>query len=236
MSDDKFKALRVAVLQTGRTPAAIIDKHSDYDEMCKAFLGRAPEEADTFAVLDGEFPESLDAYDVVLVTGSRHSVYENNRWIEPLENLLRQAHARRQKIVGICFGHQILAQALGGVVVKSEKGLGAGVMRYAYTTVNGDDCEISLCVWHQDQVITPPDQALVIATSDFCEYAALRYGDHAISFQAHPEFSRDYVADLIEERQGDALSEDEADKARATLLHDIDNGFIADEIKKFIIG
>lgn len=218
MSDRTISHLSICTLQAGRSPeGALREAHGDYDEMCKALLGRAPDQSDTFAVLDGEFPESLEPYDVILVTGSRHGVYEDHPWIPPLEDLLRGAYAGGKRIIGICFGHQILAQALGGKVEKSDKGFGIGVMDYEFVDEAGGSQTLSLCAWHQDQIMTPPAGAEIIARSDFCPVAGLRYGDRAISFQAHPEFAPAYMRDLITSRRGGMISESAADEALAGL-------------------
>lgn len=127
---NNLKSLNIAVLQAGRSPDSLIPEHGDYDDMCKTLLGRKPHEAKTFAVLDNVFPENIENYDLLIITGSRHGVYEDHDWIPPLEALIREAYAKSVKMLGLCFGHQIMAQALGGEVVKSDKGFGVGVMDY----------------------------------------------------------------------------------------------------------
>lgn len=227
-------AKKIAILQTGRAPEPLRACHPDYDAMCRALIGRTEGEADTFAVLDGQFPAGLDAYDAFVITGSAHGVYEGHPWIEPLMGLIRTAVADGKKLVGICFGHQIIAQALGGIVEKSDKGLGAGRMFYDYVNEAGETRRIGLNAWHQDQVVTVPEGARVIASSDFCPVAALEYGECAISFQAHPEFSDAYVADLIRERRGTSLAEDAADRALASIKGMPDAALIADRLRRFI--
>lgn len=211
------KALNIAVLQTGRTIPEALEEHGDYDEMCKAVVGRGPDEADTFAVLDGEFPPSLAPYDVIVITGSKHGVYEGHPWIAPLEELIREAMGEGKKLIGICFGHQIMAQALGGRVEKSDKGLGVGLLTYRVTDAAGDEQIYNLHAWHQDQVVEVPPGAEIIARSDFCAIAGLRYGDQAISLQPHPEFSANYMRALIVARVDSALSREMAEVALDSL-------------------
>ena len=226
--------MNIAVLQTGRSPDDLRSKHGDYDDMCKALLGLEPAEATTFAILDGEFPTAPENYDLLLITGSRHGVYEDHGWIAPLENLVLDAFNRGQKMVGICFGHQLIARALGGRVEKSEKGFGVGVMDYTLVRQDGSQADVSLCAWHQDQIITPPEHARIIAQSEFCPVAGLQYADKAISFQAHPEFSRDYVRDLIELRTPSMLDDAFSAASLATLESSTDTSLIQDELAAFL--
>ncbi|WP_262695590.1 type 1 glutamine amidotransferase [Kordiimonas aquimaris] len=209
--------IKVAILQTGRAIESALAEHGDYDEMCKTLFKKAPDEIDTFRVLDNHFPDDIDAYDLYIITGSKHGVYEPHKWILPLENLIREAFHRNKKLIGICFGHQIMAQALGGCVEKSDKGLGVGLMDYDVTSADGTVRPVSLYAWHQDQVVKAPDGSKVIAKSDFCPIAGLQYGDQAISVQAHPEFTADYERDLLLARRGITVSKGVADKALRSL-------------------
>lgn len=209
--------LKVAILQTGETIESALDEHGDYDEMCKSMLGLKPEQADTFRVLDGFFPTEVDKHDVYVITGSRHGVYEPHAWIPPLEQLIRDIYQAGKKLVGVCFGHQIMAQALGGVAEKSDKGLGVGLMGYHLKTNDENSEPVSLYAWHQDQVTKAPEGTEVIATSDFCPIAGLRYGRQAISFQAHPEFSASYERALLLKRRGITVDADTADAGLKSL-------------------
>ena len=116
----------VGILQTGRVPPALQDRFGDYDAIFARFLGDGPLTFETYLVLDGEFPESPMACDGWLITGSRHGAYENHVWIPPLEKFLKNAVKLSRPVVGICFGHQILAQALGGKVEKFSGGWSIG--------------------------------------------------------------------------------------------------------------
>ena len=228
------KSLRLAVLQTGRSIDEAIEEHGDYDEMCKALMLRGPTEADTFPVLEGVFPSSLEPYDVFIITGSKHGVYEDHDWLAPLESMIRDIFAANKKLIGICFGHQIIAKALGGEVAKSDRGFGVGVMDYQITDGRGVKNPIALYAWHQDQILTPPPNAETIASSDFCKYAGLRYGDCALTFQPHPEFTSDYVRLLAEARRGAVINEVQADAAIASLQRDVDAELVQAMIFDFV--
>ena len=172
--------------------------------------------------LSGELPESVSECDGWFITGSRFGVYEDHDWIPPLEDFIRSAYAQKSKMVGVCFGHQIIAQALGGEVGKSEKGFAVGAVDYTLTGRLSPSSEVlpadtRLHAYHQDQVKVPPEAAELILTSDFCHYAGFAYGDWGLSVQPHPEFEGAYLRDLIVERKGSGLSVSLADNALLSL-------------------
>lgn len=214
--------MKIGILQTGRAPDKLQPAHGDYNEMSRIFLGLPTESVRHYAVLDGEFPSNVLECDGWFITGSRFGVYEDHDWIPPLEAFIRLAYAEKRKMVGVCFGHQIMAQALGGVVKKSDKGFAVGAVDYTLTGRLNLSAETScentrLNAYHQDQVEVPPEAAELILTSDFCHYAGFAYGDWGLSVQPHPEFEAAYLKDLIIERKGGGLSESLADNALLSL-------------------
>ncbi len=187
--------MKIGILQTGRAPDALIDTAGDYDQMFCTLLDGHGFEFETYAVLDGVFPTDAEAADGWLITGSKFGVYEDHPWIPPLEELVRAIHAKSLPLVGICFGHQIIAQALGGTVEKYAGGWAVGRVEYEQ-----DGQTLSLNAWHQDQVTKRPEGARVLAGSEFCTNGVLAYGDTIWTLQPHPEFSTAFVAGLIEKR------------------------------------
>lgn len=214
--------MKIGILQAGHSPPELTEKFGDYDEFFKRLLAGNDFEFSSYPVVDGVFPAHIDDADGWLISGSKFSVYEDHEWIAPLEDFLREAFAGGKPMVGICFGHQILAQALGGKVEKFDAGWSVGVESYQ---LDGYSEDVTLLAWHQDQVIEPPTQARVVGSSAFCPYAALAYGDQAYTIQPHPEFEVDFVAELIEARR-EILPPDIAAKginslARKTLSADV---------------
>jgi len=217
----------IGILETGKVNESLIARHGEYPPMFADLLSPAGPELSfrAYATEDGEIPASPTECDAWLVTGSRHGVYDDLPWIEPLKAFLRAARVARRPIVGICFGHQILAEALGGKAVKSDKGWGVGVHDYAVTCrpgwMDGAPEAIAVHAFHQDQVIAVPEDATVLASSPFCEFAMLAYGDpeapDAISIQPHPEFGEAYTRDLLDLRAGVAVPPDRAGPARESL-------------------
>ena len=180
--------MKLAILETGRPPGKLAGEFGDYPMMFERLLGPGFE-IETFDVQDGELPE-LQGNDAFLITGSPAGVYEQRPWIKPLMDFIRATDGA--KMIGVCFGHQAMAEALGGHVQKSAKGWSAGLHRYKITHPKpwiDTDGTIAIPASHQDQVVLQPPNTEVIAASDFTPYAALAWTDRpAISFQFHPEF------------------------------------------------
>ncbi len=143
--------MQIGILQTGHAPDALIAQTGDYPAMFARLLDGHGLTFRTWAVVDGEFPESIHDAEGWLITGSRHGAYEDHPWIPPLEDFIRDGYAARVPLVGICFGHQIIAQALGGKVEKYPGGWSVGPTDYDF----GDET-LTLNAWHQDQVVEKP--------------------------------------------------------------------------------
>ncbi|NIZ15759.1 type 1 glutamine amidotransferase, partial [Phaeobacter sp. HF9A] len=164
--------MKIGILQTGRAPDELKPATGDYDDMFRHLLAGQGFDFDTYPVLEGVFPDGPEAADGWLITGSKFGAYEDHDWIPPLEDLIRQIHARKMPLVGVCFGHQIIAQALGGKVEKFDGGWSVG-----HTDYTLDGTPLRLNAWHQDQVVELPAEARVIGQNDFCANAFLAYGD-----------------------------------------------------------
>lgn len=195
--------MRIGILQTGLAPEALAPEMGDYPDMFARLLDGHGFTFRTWKVVEGELPVSVAEADGWLITGSRHGVYEDHPWIPPLEQFIRDAFAARVPVVGICFGHQIVAQAMGGKVERFDGGWAVGATEYDF---GGETLRLN--AWHRDQVVTAPPGAKVIATNDFCTNAALLYDDRALTVQAHPEFRPEFVDGLMRTR-GKGLVPDE---------------------------
>jgi GMP synthase-like glutamine amidotransferase len=195
--------MTIGILQCGPTPAGLEERFGAYGAMVGRMLG-----PDTptiiYDVASGALPTDAHECTGYIVTGSPAGVHDDLPWIAPLLAFLRSARGKT-RLVGICFGHQALAQAFGGAVSRSRAGWGIGVHSYE---VAGSapflDAErgsrLSSPVYHQDQVTRAPADARVILTSAFTPFAALDYGD-AVSVQCHPEFEPGFGPALLEARR-----------------------------------
>lgn len=201
--------MRILILETGVPPADLAARYGGYPEMLRRLIApRLPEaEFVTARVFEGEKPPPPALVDATLITGSPAGVYDGHDWIDPLKDHIRAAAALRRPQVGICFGHQIMAEAFGGRVEKSDKGWGVGVHRYDIEAqapwMAPGRSRIACAVSHQDQVVALPRTARRLGGSAFCENGVLAY-DHApaISFQMHPEFDVSFGRDLLNARRG----------------------------------
>ncbi|MFP4274073.1 MAG: type 1 glutamine amidotransferase [Paracoccaceae bacterium] len=221
--------MKIGILQTGHAPAEIQPETGDYPLMFERLLGGRGFTFRTWSVVDGDFPENAQAAEGWLVTGSRHGAYEDHPWIPPLETLIREIHAADLPMIGVCFGHQIIAQALGGEVAKFPGGWAVGRQVYDW-----QGREVALNAWHQDQVIRRPEGAQVVAANPFCENAALLYEDRIFTVQPHPEFDSTVIDGLIRTRGRGLVPDTRLDAARATLEKPVDQPLLAEQFARFL--
>ena len=199
--------MKIGILKTDAVREEWVPDFGEYPDMFMAILGAQDPslEFTTYDVRHGEYPASLDDEDAYLITGSRHSVYEDLPWIPPLLAFLRELHAARKKVVGICFGHQAVAEALGGRTAKADQGWGVGLHRHRFQErprwFDDGDLEFPVLVSHQDQVMDNAESAQVLASSEFCPNAVCQIGDHILTLQGHPEFVSDYSRAIMDFRR-----------------------------------
>lgn len=211
----------------------------EYAPMCVEYFHKIMPDTPVkvFQVAMGEFPSSPDECDGWVITGSPASAYDEADWIRKLESFIRECHQKKAKLLGICFGHQILAKALGGEVVKSEKGWGVGVRSFNITAnatwmnvAKLDHC--NLIFSHQDQVSKLPAGAKVLATDSFCPNQIFSIDNHIFSMQGHPEFTKKYAQTRYGARQ-DILGQSTYDKAMQTINNETDEMKVGLWIKEF---
>jgi len=199
--------MKLGILKTDDVRPEWVSEFGEYPDMFAALLQKADPTMEfvTYDVQLGEYPEDLDDVDAYLITGSKSSVYDDQPWIAPLLEFVRALHERRKKLVGICFGHQLVAEALGGKTEKSDKGWGVGLHTHRFEqTPHWHDQEhedLKILVSHQDQVVKTAEGSVVLAGSEFCENAVCQIGDHILTFQGHPEFLPEYSREIMELRR-----------------------------------
>jgi GMP synthase-like glutamine amidotransferase len=220
--------MQIGILQTGQAPDALKGDLGDYPDMFQRLLAGHGFTFRTWHVEAMEFPASVHDADGWLITGSRHGTYEDHPFIKPLEAFIRDAYAAHVPMVGICFGHQIIAQAMGGRVERYAGGWAVGAQDYDF---NGE--KLTLNAWHRDQVVEKPANAKVIASNDFCTNAALLYDDRTLTVQAHPEFRPEFVDGLMRTRGPGLVPDDLMASARARLDGPIQDRSMAAQIAAF---
>lgn len=226
-------SLRIGLLQCGSIRPDLATRHGDYPQLFADLFADQPVEIVPFDVVNGPPPDSVTECDGWLVSGSSSSVYDDEPWIAPAEAFLRDAVDAAVPTIGICFGHQLLAQALGGTVERSAKGWGAGAQTYRFDAPLPDWPEsldqpgtVNLIACHQDQVTVLPEGAEAIASNDHCAVAAFRVGTTVLAIQPHPEFTAPLSRELTDVRTS-LLGEDLTRAAIDSLSAPLDEAPVA---------
>jgi GMP synthase-like glutamine amidotransferase len=202
--------MKIAILECDDVLDKFQPQFGHYRDMIRRMfqhhgVAAGPVEFADFACRQGHYPEDINSYDVYITTGSKASVYDDAPWIARLIDFVIQLDRREKKLIGICFGHQLIAMARHGMVEKSARGWGIGVAvnRIVATPawMRETKDHLNIIVSHQDQITTLPEDALVIAESDFCPFFMVQWNDHFLSIQGHPEWNLAYARTLINERR-----------------------------------
>ncbi|UCB55142.1 MAG: hypothetical protein JSW45_00955 [Thiotrichales bacterium] len=231
----------IGILEADILDDDVIERYGHYADTFEQLLSAVdPQLAfQTYHVTQQQYPQDINDCDVYLITGSKSSVYEDIDWINRLKQFVVDCYEREVKMVGICFGHQLIAHALGGRVQKSDKGWGIGVASSEVTHMPDwlvpEKKQFNLLVSHQDQVTRLPQQASLVATNEFCPIAGYRVNNSILTFQGHPEFSRDYLRYIMTHRR-DLIGEQAYNHAKQSLARALneDNNLVAQWIVNFI--
>lgn len=229
---------RFAVLTPFEGDLPFVDRHPDDGAKVAAALQRwHPDwQFDTWRVSQGQWPDDLSAYDGLVITGSPASVHDDHPWIGPLLQRLREQHERRMPMLGLCFGHQAIATALGGRVSASAPGLRVGTVT---TTLNGTapwmqppQARITLYAAHDEQVATPPPGAQVLGGDADCPVGGYTLGRHILALQYHPEFSRAFMDELLDALAPE-LGEAALVRGRAQVAQPVDAALVWGWVARF---
>ena len=234
--------IQVCILDNDNLDPAVAGTYVSYGVMVERMFDAAGTRwrFERFNTTRGEYPEDFDAYDVVLLTGSRADSFSDEPWVRTLRERVGELLRERKTLLGICFGHQLIGLCLGAEVGRAPQGWGMGRMTYDWVgteplSVNGQAAasSVSLLASHQDQVLTLPAGATLLARSDFCPIAAYRVDDHVLCVQPHPEFVEDYSAYLLEKRRA-AVGEERYAAGRAGLAQGHDGLDVARFMQSFV--
>jgi len=230
--------LRLAILDADRLHEPLRDRYHSYASMFERLLRDAGVDwlMDTYLVIDGQYPQQRTSYDAFLITGSKYDSFADTPWIAGLRDYVRDCHADHQPLVGICFGHQLLAHALGGEAGRCDAGWGLGVMQYGLLAdapfVDGP-AAVNMIVSHQDQVRRLPPRATRLLGNDFCANAGFYIDNEVLALQGHPEFTPDYANALLDYR-AETLPADVVGAARQSLDLPHDGARVARWIRQFV--
>jgi GMP synthase (glutamine-hydrolysing) len=231
--------MKLGILICDEVQPQLQAEFGDYPEMFSQLLQSVDEQLEIvyFSAINQNLPSDIRACDCYITSGSRYGVNDDQLWIRELEVFIRALYDGGIGFAGICFGHQLIAKALGGRVEKSPKGWGIGlafsdvVTTQSWMTMAKD--KINLIVSHQDQISELPPNAEVLMSNSFCPYSMIKVGNNFLGLQGHPEFSREYSFALMDSRR-DRISADVIDAGSATLTHDVDDVMVMQWIVNFL--
>ena len=239
--------LRVAILRADDVRPELKNVYGEYPEMFEVLLNEANKQqpvkdqvilkTTAYRANQGIFPSDIDNYDAYIITGSKSGVYENLPWIVLLADFVSLLHQFKKPLIGICFGHQLIANVLGGKAGKASSGWEIGVKT---TTLNAVGSSyfganpFKLLYSHQDQVIEPAAGSVILASTPGCPIAMTVLDEHILTLQGHPEFSAAYASELYQLRKDTYPSECFRD-AIASLNEDTDHLAVARWMIDFMV-
>lgn len=231
--------LEVGLLECDHVGGPLRDIGGDYSDMFRGLLSGATADLELvpYDVVAGQFPDDPARHPSWLITGSSYSVFDDEPWITRLLDFIRAVHAGGQRLVGVCFGHQAIAAALGGSAARSDRGWGVGV--HAMDVVGERDWmqprqpHIRLVMSHQDEVLTMPPGATVLGQAPCCGIAMFEYGDRMLGIQGHPEYSTAYASALLDTRV-DRIPAELVEAARTTFTDQTDAAVVSEWIARFL--
>lgn len=233
--------MHIGILQADQVDPEHRARFGDYPAMFADTLRGGLEREATFEFFDvrrERYPRRIEDCDGYLITGSRASVYDDDPWIARFIGFARDLHHAGTRTVGICFGHQLIAQALGGAVGRASGGWGVGVHNWAVVRheswMRPAKREFRLLASHQDQVETLPPGARLLASSKFCPHAAFAVGNEMLALQGHPEFTKAYAEFLMHKRR--PLLGAAFEPGLRSLDQPTDAGVVAGWIARFLAG
>lgn len=212
-------------------------EHGEYSEMFRKLL--PDREFRDYHCFAGEIPDSPEDCEIWMATGSLLSVYDDIPWIKELLGFVKRIYFSQSKYIGLCFGHQLLGEALGGKVEKAKNGWCVGVHSFDVIQnpkwMKPPSARYNIPMMCQDQVVRLPDNSTVHASNGHCEVGIFSVGDNMLGIQGHPEFSKEYDRALFEDRV-ECIGQEKVDLALESLGQDVNQDLLVEWIEGFIDG
>lgn len=231
--------MKIGILQCCSVLPQFQSEFGDYPDMFKQLFWQVDPDLH-FAIYDirnHKFPNVLDECDAYITTGSRTSTYEDLDWIPPFKDLIQSIFNAKKKLVGICFGHQLIADTFGGYTELSDKGWGVGVSQNKIVKrkpwMKPPLDKLNIIVSHQDQVTELPEQSELLASSEFCHNYMYQIGNEILTIQGHPEFTKEYSGTLMKHRR-EKLGDITLKNGLDSLSLDVHNTIFAQWMINFI--
>jgi GMP synthase-like glutamine amidotransferase len=231
--------LQICILETDVLRPELVDQYDSYGRMFERLFACQPIAAEfkVYNVMAGHYPPDSERYDAYLVTGSKADSFGPDAWIQTLKTYLLERYNRGDKLLGVCFGHQLLALLLGGKSERAVQGWGVGIHQYRMANkpawISPDLDDLTLLISHQDQVTQLPTNATLLASSEFCPIASYCIGDQVLCFQGHPEFVHNYSRALLDLRK-QHIGEPAYSNAVDSLQHPHQGHTVAEWMMRFV--
>ncbi|WP_434361843.1 GMP synthase [Parasalinivibrio latis] len=232
--------MHIGILLCDEMAPALQPDFCGYPDMFSDFFSMSPVPVKMrfYQAFKGELPDNVDECDAYVTSGGKYSVYEDLPWIRQLEDFVLTLYEKRKKFVGICFGHQLIARAMGGIVRKADSGWGIGVKPINLSApldwMIPFKPQINLLMSHQDQVTELTRNVQVLGGSDFCPFGMICVDNTLLGIQGHPEFTKDYARALMEMRR-DRIPPSVIDAAEHTLSSHEDGTLVLNWICNFLL-
>lgn len=233
--------MKIGLLQCDHVIDELQHKHGDIPDLFKNLFNRvAPEVSlDIYNVTKGEYPDLTENYAGFISSGARYSVYDQDPWIIRFKEFIRKLYHQNKKFVGICFGHQMIAEALGGKCTKSDRGWGVGVKEVVIgKTMPWMQPKLDsfrLIVSHADQVAALPQDSEILGGNAHCPCSVYTVGENFLGIQGHPEFTPAFEKDLMMVRL-DRIGRNVVDEATATLNMPTDEVVVTQWMVNFMLN
>ena len=234
--------MKLCILENDDLAPEVAPTYTRYGAMFERLFreaGAVDWQFDVFHTPAMEYPASFDSYDAVLLTGSKADSFSDEPWVVELRRRVSGLLEQKKRLLGICFGHQLIALCLGAKVGRAPQGWGVGRMSYdwhaAELPLAPEDKTMSLLVSHRDQVLELPENAVLLASNAHCPVAGYAVGEEVFCVQGHPEFVTDYSAYLMGKRR-EILGEDLYGAGVKSLEHQHDGLEVARMMMAFVAG